>query len=277
MISVKPTSPFFVSPSMADCPAHRPDRASLVPYWPAKNRPDLTAVIVCPGGGYWERMDGYEGRDFALWLNELGIAAFVLRYRLASDGWHYPEITNDIAAALRVVRSLAGTWGLGRIGVLGASAGGHLASYALTHFGRDSQASASWDQTCPRPDFGILCYPVVTFTSEGAVEEGTKKNLLGDNDDAELPALLSSELHVTAETPPCFLWHCRDDKTVSVENAVLFANSLRNHNVRHVLHIYPTGGHGLGLGVSGWHPGHPEPLHPWTRELAAWLGSEGLL
>ncbi|MFA7344857.1 MAG: alpha/beta hydrolase [Terrimicrobiaceae bacterium] len=271
----RPDSPFFPGFPITECPEPSAVRPSLVPFWPSSGSPGAAAVIICPGGGYWERMDDYEGRDFALWLNERGVAAFVLRYRLASSGFHYPEITDDMTLALRTLRLNAAAWGLDRIGVMGASAGGHLASYALTHFDEGARDSGvALERTGSRPDFGILCYPVITFTAPGAVEQGTRKNLLGDNPDPELAVLLSNELHVTPQTPPCFLWHTRTDETVLVENSLLFAEALQKHGVHHTLRIYDDGPHGIGLGVKGWHPGHPEPLHPWTHELAAWLTGE---
>jgi acetyl esterase/lipase len=271
---MKPADCFFAGAPITLCPASVTGRASLVPYWPEDDAPDMTAVIICPGGGYWERMDDW-GREIALWLNERGLAAFVLRYRLASAGFHYPEITDDLILALRTVRLHAAQWGLGRIGVLGGSAGGHLAAYALTHFdGGSPNAESPLERTCSRPDFGILCFPVITFTAPGLVEEGTRKNLIGNNPDPALAAFLSHELHVTPRTPPCFLWHTRADETVPVENSLLFAEALQKHGVRHMLRIYEDGSHGLG--VRGWHPGDPEMLHPWTDDLARWIESEGL-
>jgi acetyl esterase/lipase len=231
------------------------------------------AVVICPGGGYWELMDGYEGRDFALWLNERGLSAFVLKYRLAAHGYHHPEITNDLLRAIRHVRAHAQDWGIdsNRIGVMGASAGGHLASLAMTHGDKGNSAAEDLvERVSSRPNFGILCYAVISM------ELWPMTNLLGKSPIPALIRHLSSDLQVTRGTPPCFIWHTQDDKTVSVEHALKFACALQRDEVSFALHIYPSGEHGLGLGVKGYDHAGSQALHPWTSEFRLWLEQQGL-
>lgn len=255
-------------------PGARGERPEDVPtltiYCPPSEKV-RAAVLIFPGGGYWDLMDSYEGKDFALWLNERGIAAFVLRYRLAAHGYHYPEITDDATRAIRHIRTHCAQWNIdpARIGVMGASAGGHLASFTVTHFDEgNSTATDLVERVSSKPDFGILCYAVLSFT---AFESGTMKNLLGENPSADLVKFTSSELQVTAQTPPCFIWHTSNDPVVPAENALLFAQALQKQGVPYSLHLYPSGPHGIGLGVYGYLPGSSIPLHPWTRELSLWL------
>lgn len=241
------------------------DIPTLTPYWPSPAQATGAAMVICPGGGYWELMD-YEGRDYALWLNEMGIAAFVLTYRLAAHGYHYPAQTDDVTRALRYVRARAAEWEIDpdRIGIMGSSAGGHLASYAATHHSEASHpATDSIDLVESRPDLAVLCYAVTSM------ELWPMDNLLGPEPTAELIAKLSSEFHVTSHTPPCFLWQTQDDPVVGVEHALVFAKALRKASVNFALHIYPTGPHGLGLGRLA--ASAAESLHPWTNELAQWL------
>lgn len=247
----------------------QPDRdiPALTPFWPEEGKATGAAMIICPGGGYWELMD-YEGRDYALWLAGHGIAAFVLTYRLASHGYHHPAITTDVTRAIRYVRSFADDWGLdaGRIGVMGSSAGGHLASYAATHYERSNpDVPDAIDRVSSRPDLAVLCYAVTSM------ELWPMYNVTGLHPTPELIRELSSDLNVTKDTPPCFLWQTQDDPTVGVEHALVFASALRKNGVGFALHIYPTGPHGLGLGVHGYDPGSHNDLHPWTNELVGWL------
>jgi acetyl esterase/lipase len=255
-----------------------PDRdiPFLTPYWPMASGETGASVIVCPGGGYGGRAD-YEGRDYALWLNERGIAAFVLNYRLGSHGYRFPVITNDLVRAMRVVRANSAGWGLdgARIGVMGSSAGGHLASTLLVHF--DSGASEAADpveRVSSRPDFGILCYPVISMVPPWG-HEGSKRNLLGPEPSIEEADYLSTEKHVRKDTPPCFIWHTQDDEMVRVENALVFASALMACGVPTSLHIYPSGPHGLALGFKGCQTNDARPLHAWTRELDEWLRLNG--
>jgi acetyl esterase/lipase len=246
------------------------DIPTLTPFFAPAEKATGAAIVVCPGGGYGG-LAAHEGADYAKWLNEHGVTAFVLKYRLGSAGYRHPIMLNDAARAVRVVRSNAADWKLDpqRIGIMGSSAGGHLTSTLLTHFDAgNAQATDAVDRESSRPSIGILCYPVITMGEK--THGGSKKNLLGDNPSAELVELLSNEKQVTKDTPPTFIFHTAEDSAVLVENALMFAESLAKNKVPFSLHIYPKGRHGIGLG------GKPTPetmatLHPWTRELEIWL------
>ena len=178
--------------------------------------------------------------------------------------------------AVRLLRQRAADWGLdpGRIGIIGSSAGGHLVSSLVTHFDAGQPAAAQpADRLSSRPDLGILCYPVISMGP--LAHEESRRNLLGPAPSEELIRLLSSEWQVRRDTPPCFIWHTQDDEAVKVENALVFAAALQGKGVSFSLHLYPHGPHGLGLGATGYTPGDPRPLHPWTRELELWLAERG--
>jgi acetyl esterase/lipase len=247
------------------------DTPTLTPYLPEPGASSGAAIVVLPGGGY-ANLAAHEGPDYALWLNTLGVAAFVVRYRLGSNGYRHPRMLEDAARALRLVRSSASRWGLdaARIGVVGSSAGGHLAATLLTRFDAgDPRAEDPVERVSSRPDLGILCYPVISMGSIG--HDGSRLNLLGERPSDEQVQALSNELHVSAETPPCFIWHTWEDASVRVENSLAFAAALRRHGVPFDLHVYQRGAHGLGLGnreTSG-------PPHPWTSDLAYWLREQG--
>lgn len=249
------------------------DIPTLTPFFPAAEQATGAAVVICPGGGYGG-LAAHEGRDYALWLNAHGIAGFVLKYRLGSAGYRHPAMMNDVNRAVRYVRANAGVWKLDaqRIGVMGSSAGGHLASTAVTHFDAGKADDADpIERVSSRPDLGILCYPVITMGTH--THGGSKNNLLGKEPSEELVKLLSNELQVTKATPPCFLWHTWEDKGVKVENALEFAAALQRNGVPFDLHVYQKGGHGMGLGVKGW-DSEKTPLaalHPWSLDLAVWL------
>ena len=248
------------------------DVPTLTPYLPAPEATTGAAIIVCPGGGYGG-LAAHEGNDYALWLNELGITAFVLKYRLGSAGYRHPVMLQDVSRALRTVRARAGEWKLDtkRIGIIGSSAGGHLASTLLTHFDAgDPKAADPIDRVSSRPDLGILCYPVITLGEK--THQGSKHNLLGDNPSPELVKLLSNEQQVTKDTPPTFLFHTAEDGAVPVENSLMFAAALAAHHVPFSLHIYPKGQHGIGLGTREW---EPSKRHPWVGECALWLKELG--
>ena len=261
-------------PSPPHALGNNPERdiPTLTSYLPEKKSANMAAVVLFPGGGYWELMD-YEGRDFALWLNERGIAAFVLKYRLACNGYHHPAITEDGMRAVRHVRAHAVEWNIdpARIGIMGSSAGGHLASIAMVHGDAGNpQSEDPVERAGSRPDFGILCYAVISM------ELQPMKNLTGEAPSRDLVRHLCTELHVTRETPPCFIWHTQDDKVVKAEHALRFASALQAHGVSFALHIYESGTHGMGLGVYGYNPGDSKELHPWTLELSRWLVNKGL-
>jgi acetyl esterase/lipase len=249
------------------------DVPTLTPYLPDKASATGTAIVVCPGGGY-TKLAPHEGEDYALFLNQHGIAAFVLKYRLGADGYRHPCELQDAARALRTVRTNAENWGVDpkRVGMMGSSAGGHLTATLLTHFDAgDPNASDPIDRVSSRPDFGILCYAVISFDKFAHL--GSRKALLGENPSPELVKSLSAELQVTPDTPPCFIWHTWEDKTVPVENALLLAQALREKSVPFDLHIYEHGRHGLGLADK---PPFAHP-HPWANDLLFWLQGRGLI
>ncbi len=252
------------------------DIPTLTPFWPAPGKATGAAMVVLPGGGYGA-LAVYEGKDYALWLAERGIASFVLKYRLGSAGYHHPAMLHDVQRAMRVVRSHAADWQINaaRVGVMGSSAGGHLASTALTHYDAGNPtATDTVERVSSRPDVGVLCYAVITM--DASTHAGSRNNLLGPNPSPDLVTFLSSEKQVTKDTPPCFIWHTRDDSVVKVENALLFSTALAQNNVPFALHVYEHGPHGLGLGPRGYEPGVSDAtkLLPWTRELEAWLKTQ---
>ncbi len=231
------------------------------------------AIVICPGGGYSHLAD-HEGSDYARFLAMHGVTSFVLKYRLGSDGYRHPAMLNDAARAVRMVRSEAAKWHIdpAKIGIMGSSAGGHLASTILTHFDSGTPNSTDMiERVSSRPDFGILCYPVISMGP--ITHEGSKKNLLGENPSKELVDLLSNEEHVARDTPPCFLWHTSEDKTVSAENSIEFAKALAQNKVPFELHIFEQGRHGLGLGDK-----YPF-VHtlPWVIDLLIWLKLRGVV
>jgi acetyl esterase/lipase len=249
------------------------DIPTLTPYLCESNATGA-ALVICPGGAY-QHLAPHEGNDYALWLNRHGVTCFVLKYRLGSNGYHYPAEFQDVTRALRWVRAHADDYKIDpqRVGIMGSSAGGHLASMLLTHFDFGNTNSADpVERESSRPDIGILCYPVITMGE--FTHQVSKENLLGKNPPPELVKLLSSELQVTANTPPCFIWQTSEDKTVPVENSLLFAEALRKNHVPFDLHIYQKGAHGLGLGNKNV---PSAPLHPWTGDCLFWLKQQGFV
>ncbi len=233
-------------------------------------KPSASLIVVCPGGGYG-MLAQHEGRDYALFLNRLGVSAAVLRYRLGSEGYRHPTMLLDAARSMRFVRAHAKEWGVdpNKIGIMGSSAGGHLASTLLTHFDAGSTTSDLIDRESSRPDFGILCYAVISMGQHA--HSGSRESLLGKNPSPSLLQELSNEKQVTAQTPPCFLWTTGDDAAVPAQNSLAFAEALSAVKVPYELHIFPRGAHGLGLG------GAPDSskLHPWTGQLHRWLVEQG--
>lgn len=232
---------------------------------PAGTGENLAAVVIFPGGGYGGLAD-HEGKAYALWLNEHGIAGLVVKYRLGSRGYRHPIMLQDAARAVRLTRAKAAEWKIDpqRVGVIGSSAGGHLASTLLTHFDAGNKEAADpVERFSSRPDLGILCYAVITMGEN--THEGTRENLLGKNPAPELIDSLSNEKQATPQTPPCFIWHTWEDDAVKVENSLNFALALRKAGVPFDLHVYEKGGHGLGLGNG----------HPWTTDCLFWLKVQG--
>lgn len=249
------------------------DIPTLTPYLPATGKATGAAVVICPGGGYGGLAD-HEGKDYALFLNDHGIAGLVLKYRLGSGGYRHPRMLEDAARAVRLTRAKAGEWKLDpkRIGVMGSSAGGHLASTLLTHFDAGkADATDPIERQSSRPDLGILCYPVISMGPN--THQGSKNNLLGKEPSAELVKLLSNELQVTKDTPPCFLWHTAEDTAVKVQNSMDFAAALQQNGVPFDLHVYQKGRHGLGLADK---PPFTN-AHPWSRDLVFWLKQQGFV
>jgi acetyl esterase/lipase len=248
------------------------DQPSLTIFLPVKNQANGTGVIVCPGGSYTALASNHEGRQVANWLNSLGIAAFVLKYRLGPR-YHHPIELGDAQRAIRLVRAHATEYGIApdHLGVIGFSAGGHLAATMGTHFDNGSAADPDPIQRASsRPDFLVLGYPVISFTTPYA-HQGSLRNLLGDNPDPKLVQSLSAELQVTPQTPPTFLFHTTEDKTVPVENSVLFYLALRKAGVAAELHIFERGPHGVGLAL------RDPTLAKWPELLANWFRERGLL
>ncbi|HEX8503671.1 MAG TPA: alpha/beta hydrolase [Pyrinomonadaceae bacterium] len=252
------------------------DVPTLTPYLAPKETATGAAVVVCPGGGYGHLAE-HEGRPVAEWLNTVGVTAFVLKYRLGPR-YKHPAMLQDAARAVRTVRARAGEWGLdpARVGILGFSAGGHLASTAGTHFDAGKPDAADpVERVSSRPDVMILVYPVITMREK--THAGSRKNLLGESPTPELVALLSNEEQVTKETPPAFLVHTMTDTAVPVENTLAFVSALRRAGVPFELHLYERGPHGFGLGTA--RPNRPaDPvLSTWPARCADWLKLRGFV
>jgi len=238
-----------------------------------------TAVIIAPGGAYGMLSMDNEGRQEAYWFNSIGVSAFVLRYRLGPR-YHFPVQLEDAQRAIRIVRSRAEEFGIqpDQIGMMGFSAGGHLTSTTGTHFDAgDPGAADPIERASNRPDFMILCYPVVSFQPEIAGDDvlgayaASGRNLLGEDPDPKLLMELSNELEVTAETPPTFLYHTTNDSLVSVENSVAFYLALKKEGVPAEMHLFENGRHGTGMGM-----GDPA-LSAWPTLLMNWMRGRGLL
>ncbi len=228
------------------------------------------AVLVCPGGGYGFLAVDHEGEQIARWLNEQGIAAFVLHYRIAPR-YGFPAPQQDALRALRLIRARADKLKVrpDAIGVLGFSAGGHLAATCVTVFDRDKFRVIEYsnDETqgvSSRPDFAVLCYPVISMR-ESWMHSGSRDNLIGANPSDELAQLMSPEQQVSAQTPPTFLFHTADDDAVAVENSLAFYGALRRHNIAGELHVFERGAHGVGLAQDD------AALKLWPSLLANWL------
>jgi acetyl esterase/lipase len=232
-----------------------------------------TAVIICPGGGYWGLAIDHEGVKVAKWLNSLGITAFVLKYRLPDDAiMENKSIApmQDGQQAIRIVRRHATEWGIApdRIGIMGFSAGGHLAASLSTHF--NDKIYESDDSTSARPDFSLLIYPVISMQPD-ITHWGSRVNLLGNNPSKEKENYFSNERQVNERTPPAFLVHSFDDNVVPVQNSTGYAMSLHKYKVPCELHIYHSGGHGYGLGRSA------NSESSWPEICRKWLESMGFL
>ncbi len=223
---------------------------AILYLYPAKNGNGM-AVLACPGGGYTHLSMRYEGKDMAEWFNAQGITYAVLRYRMPNG--HHEVPLSDAQQAIRLMRQHAKEWNIKKLGIMGSSAGGHLASTAATHFDAET-----------RPDFQILFYPVVTM-DPAYTHKGSHDNLLGKNPSKELEKKYSNELQVTPQTPPAFIMHSSDDGVVPAANSVNYYMALVKNGVPASLHTYPVGGHGWGFGDSFIYK------RQWTGELEKWL------
>lgn len=253
------------------------DIPTMTPYWPAPEKATGATVIVFPGGGY-RSLAKHEGEPFAQWLNSLGITAFVLKYRLYPSGYHLQQITLDAARAVRTIRSHASTWKLDprRIGVIGSSAGGHLAATLSTQFDAgNTSAPDPIDRFSSRPDATILCYGFILFDQRTMTDPQRRVDALGENVPDEMALRYAPARNVRPDTPPMFVWQTVEDDKVVVENALTIASALRSVNIPFDLHLYEKGKHGIGLGLAG-KPFTPDAtLHPWTGDCAFWLHQRG--
>jgi acetyl esterase/lipase len=246
------------------------DQPVMTPFIAPKSIATGAGLLVFPGGGYehlaWEK----EGTNVAQWLNTLGVSAFVVRYRLGPR-YHHPTMLTDARRAVRVVRARAADWGIdrSRIGVMGFSAGGHMASTAATQWTLGDSANAdAVERVSSRPDLAILVYPVITMTAQYA-HPGSRRNLIGEHPDDQLVRATSSELHVTHDAPPMFIVATNDDATVPVQNSLMFYDALRGAGVPAELHVLETGRHGFGLGQGD------AALSTWTTMCESWLRRRG--
>ena len=249
------------------------DKPSLTVYLPPEENATGTAVVICPGGGYGHLAMDHEGHQIARWLNSIGVAGFILKYRHHGVGYGHPAPLQDAQRAIRMVRSRCEEWSVdpNRIGIIGFSAGGHLASSAGTHFQNNYyEPSDTVDKSSCRPDFMILLYPVITLT-DSYTHHGSKNNLLGNSPNEELVKNLSNEKQVSPKTPPTFLVHADDDKAVPPENSIFFYLALRKAGVPVEMHIYERGGHGFGPGAKD------SAVSSWMVRCADWMRGRGLL
>jgi acetyl esterase/lipase len=259
---------------------HAGDIPTITIYLPPKEKATGASVVICPGGGYEFLATEHEGKEVAEWLNTLGVAGVVLKYRLAPK-YRHPAQLDDASRAIRMVRWKSRTWGLDpdRVGIMGFSAGGHLASMLATHFREAHPAPGDEiNGFSDRPDIAILIYPVVTLAA-GYNQKDTGQNLLGPEATSSRLAELSTEAKVNEKTPPTFLAHTMADVDVPMENSLAFAMALRKHKVPVELHLFEKGTHGLGLGKGAkrFKIG-PEPsFEAWPPLCATWLKSRGFL
>lgn len=248
------------------------DIPTLTVYLPRTMSAATPAMIVCPGGGYVRLASNHEGRQIAGYLNSLGMAAFVLRYRLGPR-YHHPIELGDAQRAIRMLRSHAMEWRLdaARIGIIGFSAGGHLAMSTSTMFDAgDPRAADPIDRVGSRPDFAVLAYPVISMTAPWT-HQGSKQNLLGDSPNADLAKQLSGENAVTKATPPTFIFQTNEDTVVPAENSLQYFLALRKAGVPAEMHVFEKGPHGVGLANDD------VALSTWSTLLANWLRTRGVI
>jgi acetyl esterase/lipase len=252
------------------------DKPTITPFLVQNTKEKRAAVVVCPGGGYGFLADDHEGKQAAEFLNKLGIHAFVLKSRIVKDGRTGPlgkAPLLDAQRAIRMVRAKADEWNIDvkKVGVMGFSAGGHLASTAGTHYDEgDPMAKDAIDKLSCKPDYIILAYPVVNL-SDGVGHRGSRDNLLGKNATAEQIQEFSNDLHVNKNTSPTFLFHTNEDNAVIPENSIRFYQACKKNGVPVELHIYEKGKHGIGLGNDPKWNGNEKSVSTWPDRLADWL------
>ncbi|WPJ96930.1 alpha/beta hydrolase [Coraliomargarita algicola] len=250
------------------------DVPTLELTFPAEGTANGAAVVICPGGSYRHLVMGHEGRSIAQWFNSIGVTAAVLKYRIPAEGHPHPAPMEDVQRALQIMRSNSENWDLdpSKVGVLGCSAGGHLASTAATHFiDADPTTADPVARVSSRPDFLVLLYPVISM-QRAITHSLSRQNLIGKNPSSEFVDLLSNELQVDSETPPTFIVAADNDTAVKAENSVRFYLALRQANVPAELHLYKEGGHGFGFRKQ-----RTLPVHHWPDLLQDWLCAESIL
>ena len=253
------------------------DKPTLTIYLPPQEKATGAAVVICPGGGYGALAVDHEGHQVAQWLNSFGVAGFIVKYRHSRSGagYRHPAPIQDAQRAIKTVRSRAKEWGVdpARIGILGFSAGGHLASTAATHFNESfNDARDEIDRASARPDFAVLVYPVIAF-GEPFTHNGSQRNLLGADADKSLVEKFSNEKQVTPETPPTFLIHTWQDTGVPAENSIQFYLALRKAKVPAEMHVFLKGPHGFGLGIPEKHGA----VAAWPKLCENWMQESGFL
>lgn len=273
-LGLEPKVELLYPAGAADAKGDQPaDKPTLTIYLAEPDKANGAAVVICPGGGYGHTAMDHEGHQIAQWFNSFGVAGVILDYRHHGRGYSHPVPLRDAQRAVRTIRARAAELKIdpARIGIMGFSAGGHLASSAITHFdaGKPDAADPIERASC-RPDFAILCYPVIAF-DEPFTHRGSQTNLLGKDADKALVDSMSSEKQVTAETPPTFLFHTDEDKGVPPQNSIAFYLALKTAGVPAELHIYQSGRHGLGLAQKI--PGTCE----WPKACEQWMRVRGLL
>jgi len=267
----KPTPAAYVEKTNESSWIDHVSQPTLTPYFLSKDKANGAAVIVIPGGGYSGLASAHEGMAIAQEFNKIGVTAFVLKYRLPSDEIMQDKSIGplqDAQTAIMIVRKRAAEWGIdpNKIGIIGFSAGGHLASTAGTHF--DKPVIENKENISVRPDFMMLIYPVITFGEQAHV--GSRENLIGKTPSAAQVDLYSNEKQITPNTPPTFLIHAEDDKTVPVQNSLLFYDALLKNRVKAEMHLFQEGGHGFGLNNS-------KNKGKWFDWAASWLDENGFL
>jgi len=244
---------------------------TLTVFLPAAEKATGTAVVICPGGGYGALAFDHEGYAIARWLNENGIAGIILKYRLPSDLIMTDKSVGplqDAQEAIRIVRRNSAKWKINpqKVGVMGFSAGGHLASTLSTHF--NEKVYESGDTTSARPSFSLLIYPVISFDTT-VYHAGSRRNLIGNKPSEEQVRRFSNELQITTDTPPAFLVHSADDKAVPVKNSILYFEGLTKKNTPAEMHVFQKGGHGYGMSVD------KGTQSAWPGLCIKWLNSLG--